>query len=40
MMPGLCGKMRSCGVVKLVAVIEQSCVVIPPLVSFTDTWKS
>lgn len=40
MMPVLCGKMRSCGVLKLVAVIEQACTDMPPLVSFTATWKS
>lgn len=39
-MPGLCGNMMSCGVVKLVAVIEHCWVIIPPLVSLTDTLKS
>lgn len=34
------GKIRSVGVVKFVAVIEQLCCAIPPFVSFTDTWKS
>jgi len=40
MMPGLCGKMRSWGVLKLVAVIEHNCMAMPPFVSFTETWKS
>lgn len=40
MMPVLWGKMMSWGVVKLVAVIEQLCIAVPPFVSFTDTWKS
>lgn len=34
------GKIRSVGVVKLVAVMEQLCCAIPPFVSLTDTWKS
>lgn len=40
MMPGLCGNMRSWGVLKLVAVIEHNCMAMPPFVSFTETWKS
>lgn len=36
-MAALCGKITSCGVVKLVAVMEQLCTVMPPFVSLTDT---